>query len=457
MSKKYCASGKIFDLVTKRCITTNTKLFKERVEDQIKNGTKRFDPEDLIKLGYTIKPVKPTEVKQNHKIKLDNEVKENLKNKLQQARENIKYEYKYVDEDHKKYCKFNNTMLKKPIITKLISYNLTYMKSPIYGAFNMNMFKNLKKGRWTVGKFDTGIVREGTNLDRMNKLPTDEETTNAIDMDWFLKLNRYIQGLTDEELFAVKGYTYHGDVLMNKYLRKTLNIDYYIKSFDLSTYYLNYLPLFFPLLRMVFKYRTNLDTLVIYKKSQSNEYLKKILGLFKPNDTSYIRGWEAVSKTDKAEQIYIAILRIFQLFNKQVIEEAIKLLIHTLNDVINRSPSTTRKITLYRGDKNDDYFKVNTGKNFFKNKGFISTSLSPYKAGIFAGENCCMNEITVLPGSKCLFLMGVSTIPGEIEVLLSMNTTYLMRSHRLKSYPPDGRICSVDRTSARKTTKLVAL
>ena len=455
MSKKDCASGKIFDFITKRCIATNTKMFKQRVEDQMKNGTKRFDPEDLIKLGYITQPIKHTEVTQKHKTKLSNEIKENLKNKLQQAKENITYKYKYVDEDHNKYCKFNNTMIKKPMIKKYIDYNLTYMKSPIHGGFNRDMFMNFHKKSWTVSTL--GISTEGTNMDRMNKLPTDEETTNAVDIDWFLKINEYIQGLTDEQLFAIKGYTYHGDVIMNKYLRKTFNIDDYIKSFNLSIYTLHYFPLFFPLLRMVFKYRTNLDALVIDKTSQSNEYLKKILGLFKPNDTSYVKGWESVCKTDKAEQIYTAIVRIFMLFNKQIIEEAIKLLIQTLNDVINKSPSTTRKMTLYRGDKKDDYFKVDTGKKFFKIKGFISTSLSPSKAKIFAGEKCCMNEITVLPGSKCLFLMGVSTIPDEIEVLLSMNTTYLMRNHRLKSYPPNRELCATTRIGAKQTTKLVAL
>lgn len=462
MSKKNCASGKIFDFVTKRCIGTNSKTFKERVEDQIKNGTKRFDPEDLIKLGYITQPTKHTEVIQNNKTKLSNEIKENLKKKLDQAKENIKYEYKYVNEDHKNYCKFKNTMLKEPIIDKFIIYSLTYMKSPIYGPFNTKMLMDIHKNKWTVSELCTGMT-EATNWDRMNKLPTDEETMNAVDIDWFLKMNKYIQDLTDEQLFAIKGYTFHGDVLMNNFLRKTFDIDYYIQTFDLFTYTTNYFPLFFPLLRMVFEYRKNLDALVIDKLSLQfaiyNKHFKKILGLFKPNDTSYIHGWEAVCKTDykKVEQIYTAILHIVTLLKKQVIEEAIQLLIRTLNDVINKSPSTTRKMTLYRGDQNDDYFKVDTGNKFFKIKGFISTSLSKIKAKEFAGDKCCMNEITVLPGSKCLFVMGVSSYPEEIEVLLSMNTTYLMRSHRLKSYPPGKDLCSTTRTGARRTTKLVAL
>lgn len=457
MIKKDCTSGKIFDMITKRCIATNTKMFKDRVTKQLKNGIKRFDPDDLVKLGYITQPVKSTQVSQTHKVKLNNEIKDNLKNKLQKAKDNIKYEYKYVDEDHKKYCKFQNTMIKKPMVYKFISYNLTYMKSPIYGDFSMDMFKDLRKRMWTAAKFDTGIGREGTNLDRMNKLPTDEETENAVDIDWFVKANEYIQQLTDEELFAVKGYTHHGDVLMNKYLRKTLNINVFIKQYNKFFYYSNYFPLFFPFLRMIFKYRSKLDTVVIDKKYQFDGHLKIVLSLFKSDDTSYRRGWGKISKTDEAEDIYTAVLRIVTLLKKSVWEEAIKLLVVTLNDVIHNSPSTTRKMILYRGEKNDDYFKVDTGKKFFKIKGFISTSLSPHNANRFSGSECCMNEITVLPGSKCLFLMGVSSIPEEIEVLLGMNTTYLMRSHRLKSYPHNGNMCSVDRSSTKKTTKLVAL
>jgi hypothetical protein len=124
---------------------------------------------------------------------------------------------------------------------------------------------------------------------------------------------------------------------------------------------------------------------------------------------------------------------------------------------------------VYRGDKDDTYFNRNTGEVFFKNKGLISISLSYTKAfdftedvfsmGFSGGDICCMNEITILPGSRILFVGGVSSMPGEIEFILGMNTTYLMRKFREKKFIQDYFICNDKPRKRQKilVTSLIAL
>jgi hypothetical protein len=75
------------------------------------------------------------------------------------------------------------------------------------------------------------------------------------------------------------------------------------------------------------------------------------------------------------------------------------------------------------------------------------------------GDICCTNEITILPGSKILFVGGVSSMPDEIEFILGMNTTYLMRKFREKKYIQDYLICNDKPRKRQKVlvTSLVAL
>jgi hypothetical protein len=71
-----------------------------------------------------------------------------------------------------------------------------------------------------------------------------------------------------------------------------------------------------------------------------------------------------------------------------------------------------------------------------------------------------MKKITILPGSRLLFVGGVSSVPREIEFLLGMNTTYLMRKYRDKAFTKDYMLCGGIQTDIRPkmlVTRLVAL
>lgn len=73
------------------------------------------------------------------------------------------------------------------------------------------------------------------------------------------------------------------------------------------------------------------------------------------------------------------------------------------------SPQLEETITVYKGLDTED---------IFSDKAFISTSLYRRAALEFSGQQCCLLQITVPPGSKILPLSGISRSPHEAEILL---------------------------------------
>ena len=59
------------------------------------------------------------------------------------------------------------------------------------------------------------------------------------------------------------------------------------------------------------------------------------------------------------------------------------------------------------------------------------TSISPDIAREFTSAgDCCLSQITLLPGTKCLWISGISKLSSENEILLDSDTTFLIRSHK---------------------------
>jgi hypothetical protein len=104
-----------------------------------------------------------------------------------------------------------------------------------------------------------------------------------------------------------------------------------------------------------------------------------------------------------------------------------------LQHIIDNAPPIKKLMVLYRGVKTDYYLKGKEG-HYYKSDGFVSTSVSVSKATGFTNKlittnppHCCMKRVTLLPGTKALVIMGVSHYPDEKEVLLGLNTKYLVR------------------------------
>ena len=265
-----------------------------------------------------------------------------------------------------------------------------------------------------------GVIEyTSTSFDRMNPLKQDPKYLN---IKWFNAMNAYLTKLDEEQLFALKAYTSHGDKLVNNHVRGTLDVHFTIRSFQKNKpAYIDrtFFPLFFPVLSLIHTFRKNRKAISF----KPNDALKRLYAQFN-RGTSYRSKWDRLPLNDR-QQVYSNMLDAVVSLDPGFVVRAIDLLAKTIDTIVRNSPKTTEKMVLYRGDDNDQYFKRNTGDVFFKIKGLISTSLSKevgmrflrYK-NMETSTMCCMNKITVLPGSRVLFLGGMSNWPDEMEFLL---------------------------------------
>jgi len=82
----------------------------------------------------------------------------------------------------------------------------------------------------------------------------------------------------------------------------------------------------------------------------------------------------------------------------------------------------TKPITLFRGVRKEQYTKEDFG--------YVSTSFDmeiPMEY-VNAREQCCLIEITLPVGTKCLCIESISRYEGEKEVLLPRNGTFVLTS-----------------------------
>lgn len=469
MQKKSCKADQIFTLTTQRCIKINSPIFKKRLQEQLEKNVQHFDEEDLIKLGYNVQTV---EISDNTQNKITNAINDDKKNKLSDKvrtaillkttniKENILNKFRYVEDNQRYYC--NNNESKKlfdiPLITKTLTYNFTYLKSILQGPFSLeHLVEYDNKIPWKVDFLSSiekkVITLKTTNYDRMNLMMKDIDAkfNDQLDIKWFNEMNLYLSKLNVDALFALKAYTFIGDRLINNRARGTLDLNK-MKQMILEPNV--YFPLFFPFLEIIFE-KNELTELTNEKNGNALNLLTKMIKnilLFKKNanagKATYMAYWYNMDLQVR-KTTYTSMLDILIIMNEELVILAIDKLSKHVDDIIKNSPPTKKKMILYRGDKSDEYFNKNTGDIFFKNKGIISTSLSydkvlTFTLGVYQkkrNKRCCINEITVLPGSRVLFIAGVSSIPNEIEFVLGMNTTYLMREFRKKTFVKDLKIC----------------
>lgn len=97
-----------------------------------------------------------------------------------------------------------------------------------------------------------------------------------------------------------------------------------------------------------------------------------------------------------------------------------------LNRIIKASPPLEKPLIVWRGIKTN-YIKQNINQNnVYSNQSshrVQSVSINPQVADYFMGDNCCMCQILLLPGNKCLYL-GITAFDNEIELLLPINCKF---------------------------------
>jgi hypothetical protein len=427
--KKSCEEEtKILNLKSNRCIKVNGSSFKKFLKLQVENNEQYFHEDDLAKHGYTVKTANIPKKVEN---KISNYIANKLKQKAMLAIQKNKSGY-YVNKEHKAYCKGEHVRLTEPVINKTIQYRFTYTKTPVYGHFKKSMFEDvLEPDNFKVHMDDliyNGIPILTNNHNRKLNVNIEEEESNIIDIEWFNQLDMYISKLKCNELFALYGYTYRGDEMVNNFLRGTFDLDKLRNGFvyDRQKYLTKlYLPIFFESLGFMKDHKNSIQDYLTNKTTQ-------VVNSFNADKHLLNEDFET---SDKKEAIYDFVVNHISYLNDKALTYIMIRYSRTLQKVIDNAPPLKKKMIVYRGVADDFYFQNKMDDVMFKNKGFVSTSIHIGTALSFTKDKCCLKKITLLPGTKTVWLGGVTRLSGEDEFLLGFNTTYLIRSHMINMRP----------------------
>lgn len=198
----------------------------------------------------------------------------------------------------------------------------------------------------------------------------------GFDNDWFYQNDVFLQKLPTRLRFALVAMT-------NK---SQQHIQAHLKNEDMGRFHARvrkwnqpvhgYLPIFFPL----------------YEKHK-----KKLAGL----------------SLSMAYQKIIA--SICPRLTGEEIEECIVELVKDVRHVFSICPKTTKRMTLWRGLRSTPSLSYT---------GFTSMSLDPFHTLNYTGNDCCLQKITLLPGTPLLFIGGLSSFKKEMECILPDNLQF---------------------------------
>lgn len=126
--------------------------------------------------------------------------------------------------------------------------------------------------------------------------------------------------------------------------------------------------------------------------------------------------------------------------DKQILD-AVGALVRDIRHVFRTCPRTTRAMTLWRGmrDQPDRQYA-----------GFTATSINPLHALQYAGDECCLQRITILPKTPLVFVGGLSSFKKELECVLPDHTTFYELRRSATTIPTMPRIRQKCPTKTRR-------
>lgn len=225
-----CASDKIKNPVTKRCILIGGDIFKTLIKDP----SIVFSDADLKKIkdaGYkplsktpavlegkkpTAKLVPKTDLGMMSPITKETKAKditridivpERIKNKVEKFLEhkNGINEIPYLDEGHKDFCKNkdpNNLVV--PLLKSEIKYAIPYSISNVREPYAFKKYIGINKLPYTHG-FQKEIELQYNNYNKEIALQLFKDAQFEIDYEWFKDVNQYITNLSTYDAFTVLG------------------------------------------------------------------------------------------------------------------------------------------------------------------------------------------------------------------------------------------------------------
>jgi hypothetical protein len=400
----------VYSKITKRCVKIGGQAYKQALKknstvfDSQKQKIEKFKsvkkmnlvgpntppkpktPEGLKKLLLKRQPV--PKVSAQAQALLMKKVIKHLKTKTPNVPNNIT----------------NNIFVKKSTEIKLYYFG--------YFANDIPMFKKIKTYK---RKFLTvKISRDNVYKYFYKHVVKLDMNPDIIDTKWFVEMQKYIASLTHRERYALFSYTKYGDVYVNL-LERGLPIDFNRVRLD---------PLVYEIVSTTTDagfYDALTDTgakIMANKKPVSFDAMRKDKSGKLMGDFKNIIVYELGSRH----------------FKEEYLRSMIKSLSTTLHSIFAKAPVTTKSMVVYRGVRDsfftaDEYNKPMKKDEVFVNKGFVSTSLlHTVPMEYFMSEGgCCFKVITILPGTKCIPLVGMTQFQGEIEFLLDKNTKYIIR------------------------------
>ena len=206
----------------------------------------------------------------------------------------------------------------------------------------------------------------------------------------------------------IKAYTYHGDVIANAYLRRTLTEPKGI-------------------LTAIKDYRKTIP--FAYQIYDNYDNLVKN-GLTLPDRATLLEDDGRINEP----VMYKLFVDNFDYFLKvHNLNMLMKDYCKELYTIIVNAPRAPRDILVYRGRKSEQ--SLPPGLIRFKSDSFISTSMSLDVAMKFtegyAKYHCCLYEITIRKGTPCLYINELSKVYNEFEVLLPYNVVFT-HSHKVR-------------------------
>ena len=226
------------------------------------------------------------------------------------------------------------------------------------------------------------LFRYGRNVNSFENV----RLSDMMDLKWYAEQDKYIRTLSSREIMTINGYSFNGDQWAHLYLNGTFDYDVFrSKVRNLGNTYFAY---FF----------------------QARDF-------YKINTGDMNKDYDETVKRASTDM------------NNDNIRSIIHMFINDLNEIIRKSPSVTRSFILFRGNKDDKYLS-GAVNNTYTTERFCSASVDGNLARTrFSGDHE-LQRITVLKGSKCLLMFGVTQVEDEWEVLLPRGSTYQIVKRR---------------------------
>jgi hypothetical protein len=290
-----------------------------------------------------------------------------------------------------------------PFSLKITTYRYLYLNLPCLAPlspwdqyFSVGLRDFVFSDEYDNTHTKTYLMSEGliTNIDDVTK-----------NMNWIQAQSAYFFGLTIREQYVVQAYTYHGDTILNAYLRNNFDFS---KDIDLSPFYFQVQDLLKsgifnlgPFFRPGLSFR------------EFSKYYPILLENLKSSHTM-----PYFSQLCKSLFNTFFYSRILNGYNQE------------LNKIIQESPPVENKLDVFRGTHDDHWLKFDSNREF-TTKDYWSTSICLNIANQFANKDCCVHKITLLPGCKCLLIMYASKFPNESEILLGPGNKYLLTTEKM--------------------------